>query len=104
MSRALTVRGDVDADSGQHKPHSPGFPAYEGSNPTPDTTCGNGPLAANSRGWRAVSSVSRRVSSCTAVGRCVAVPTDVALRHSGAGGTAAVGLQPGLRSPRPGTG
>ena len=28
--------------------------AYDGSNPSPATTCGNGPLAASSRGWRAV--------------------------------------------------
>ena len=28
--------------------------AYVGSNPTPATTCENGPLAANSRGRRAV--------------------------------------------------
>src|ERR1700761_200626 len=28
--------------------------AYVGSNPTPATPCENGPLAANSRNWRAV--------------------------------------------------
>jgi hypothetical protein len=28
--------------------------AYDGSNPSPATTCENGPLAADSRGWRAV--------------------------------------------------
>ena len=47
--------------------------AYVGSNPTPATTCGNGPLAADSRGWRAVflcPGVCHLVSPQTAMSRC----------------------------------
>jgi hypothetical protein len=51
--------------------------AYVGSNPTPATTCENDPLAGNSRAMRAVSSLSRHVSPCSAVGPCGAASTDI---------------------------
>jgi hypothetical protein len=53
--------------------------AYVGSNPTPATTCENGPLAAETRpgGPFPLVLLLRHVSGCVTVGRCVAVSTDI---------------------------
>ena len=50
--------------------------AYVGSNPTPATTSGNGPLAAETRPRGPFSSCHAVYQRCVTVSRCVAVSTD----------------------------
>ena len=57
--------------------------AYVGSNPTPATTSENGPWAAETRPGGPFPFLSRHISGCVTVGRCVAVSTDIWRTASG---------------------
>ena len=51
--------------------------AYVGSNPTPATSCEKGPPGCGNAARRAVFFLSRHVSLCVTVGRCIVVVTDI---------------------------